>query len=401
MAYFNHAFHKAFLATEVVQVTVPETQTQDLTSAQFAIVDDTYTTLDVAGIGASTGLLMLVQGSLHGSDTIGSNPGHGGYLETTKSKGINPHYVTKIWHSCCAEATCASLTVEATGDCFECDTNPYFRLDVKGSPALRFLNHNAYATVDTGNICCDDTTNPDGYIDPTYVLKQIALALLANPIVSPFIQIELWTSTTGPGGLAQVPDIEAYVQVAGPLSSDNIGQMIIGGCYVDTKFGNCSFDTRDFYEKEPVTLVGSFVDDSGDPCKLDCVTYNGDTFGVAAAGTMEQTQGETVIRDVLMTENYMQSPYNQGNPDSARIREIEGSDDIKNAIDRDELYDRWYVLHNVPRFNNPTGVFDNDQYMYSISALCDSDAAADVETLITALAAKANVIIEEDCDLTS
>ena len=399
MAYFNHAFSKAFLATTVVN---DGTKTQDLTAAQFGIVDDTYSTLDAGDIDGSS-LYMLVQGSLHTNDTIGNNPGHGGYKETTKSKGINTKYITKIWHSCCAEATCASLTVEATGDCFECDTLPYFRLDVKGSPALRFLNHNAYATVDGGNICCDDTTNPGGYIDPAYVLKGIALALQNDPIVSPFIQVELWASTTGPGGLAQVPVIEDYVQVGGPLTADNIGQIRITGCYVDTKFGNCSFDTRDFYEKEPVSLVGQFVDDSGDPCKLDCVTYNGETFGEAAHGTMEQTQGETVVRDILLTEQYMQSPYNQGNADSARIRDaaVTGMDEVRDAVDRGALYDRWYILHNVPRFNNPTGVFDNDQYLYSISSLCDSDAAADVAELMEALAAAADITIEEDCDLAS
>jgi len=398
MAYFNHAFHKAFLATAVVED--PTLQTQDLTSAQFAIVDDTYSCLNAAGIAASTGLLMLAQGSLHGSDTIGSNPGHGGYLETTKSKGINSNYITKIWHSCCAEATCAQLEVIAIGECFECGTNPYFRLDIKGSPALRFLNHNAYAVVDTGNICCDDITNPNGYIDPTYILAQIALNLLENPIVSPFIQISLETWDVLSGGYVVVPDIAAYVQDPGPYTdTDNKGKLIIDGCYVDTKFGNCSFRTTDFYEKEPVTLIGTFVDDSGDPCKLDCVTYNGETFGVAANGTMEQTQGETVIRDVLLTEQYMQSPYNQGNADSSRIREIEGSDDIKNAIDRTARYDRWYILHNVPRFNNPTGVFDNDQYLYTISSLCDSETAGQVKVLLDALAALADVVVEEDCDL--
>ena len=30
------------------------------------------------------------------------------------------------------------------------------RIDVKGSPALRFLNHNAYAIADSANVCCVD-----------------------------------------------------------------------------------------------------------------------------------------------------------------------------------------------------------------------------------------------------
>jgi hypothetical protein len=40
----------------------------------------------------------------------------------------------------------------------------------------------------------------------------------------------------------------------------------------------------------------------------------------------------------------------------------------------------------VPRFNNPTGVFDNDQYVYKIYVKC-SDAAAQtaLELLLTGL----------------
>ena len=33
------------------------------------------------------------------------------------------------------------------------------------------------------------------------------------------------------------------------------------------------------------------------------------------------------------------------------------------------VYDVFYVLHTVPRFNNPTGVFDNDQYLIKIGVL--------------------------------
>jgi hypothetical protein len=70
----------------------------------------------------------------------------------------------------------------------------------------------------------------------------------------------------------------------------------------------------------------------------------------------------------------MQSPYNQGNPDSARIRQIEGSDDILAAIDRDALYKVYYIQHSIPRLNNPTSTFDNDQYVYKIYVKCSETA---------------------------
>ena len=36
------------------------------------------------------------------------------------------------------------------------------------------------------------------------------------------------------------------------------------------------------------------------------------------------------------------------------------------AINRSAFYNRFFIQHNVPRFNNPTSTFDNDQYLLEI-----------------------------------
>ena len=103
---------------------------------------------------------------------------------------------------------------------------------------------------------------------------------------------------------------------------------------------------------------------------------------------MQQTQGEEVVRELIMSERYRQSPYNQGNADSARFREIEMSDELLSAVDRTATYKAYYIQHSVPRFNNPSGVFDNDQYVYKIYVKCSDNAAQlEVEKLMDALAA--------------
>ncbi|BCV01355.1 MAG: hypothetical protein CM15mV42_0310 [uncultured marine virus] len=169
--------------------------------------------------------------------------------------------------------------------------------------------------------------------------------------------------------VAQILD-GTYTPSTDPVADEVSACASLQGAYAETKFGNCSFDTRDFYGKEPVVLNLALLDESGDPCS-DCgVTTN-------TPGQMASTIGETVLRDILMTENYMQSPYNQGNPDSARIREIEGSDDILASVDRTALYKSYIIQHSVPRFNNPTGVFDNDQYLYKIYVKCDDATTND------------------------
>ena len=158
------------------------------------------------------------------------------------------------------------------------------------------------------------------------------------------------------------------------------------GAYVDTTFGNCSFDTRDHYEKEPVSLIMSVLDETGDPCN-DCGVFT------STPGTMAETLGEKVLRDLLLTDRYMQSPYNQGNADSARIREIEGSAGIVTAINRDGLYKAYYLQHSVPRFNNPTGVFDNDQYLVQVYVDCsDTATIGELDALWTGIEDAANAL---------
>ena len=350
------------------------------------------------------------------------------------------------------------------------------RIDVKGSPALRFLNHNAYAIADSANVCCVDGQE---YIDPALILGVMADMALADPLIKPFaaegdvnglLEGAGLTLTAGAGNTVGVKDttavdsngsaissstrpgfVDAKVEVltvsgaggvltydiaqagegykagdvvtivdgggtdatldvaAGGLTSGGVvvtsttaagvvtnavytiaqakgdgagayvpstdpnGAVKVSACvnfvgaYVDTTFGNCSFDTRDHYNAEPVEIIVSQLDETGNPCN-DC--------GVASRtpGSMQQTQGEEVIRELIMSERYRQSPYNQGNADSARIREIELSDELLAAVDRTATYKAYYIQHSVPRFNNPTGVFDNDQYVYKLYVKCSDTA---------------------------
>ena len=387
MAYFNHAFVKCFNPSGVAE---SNTATSALTAGQIGLVGDkTWTTVDSipGAISGSdqVGLLYFVQGSYHnvpGGDTIGNNPGHGGYAESVKSKGINPKYITRIWRQRCNPPRQASTCISVGPECAPCGTNLYLRVDVKGSAALRFLNHNAYAVGDSGGVCCDDDGNPNTqeYVPAEVALASAAQMILEDPIVAPFIKegggVSGGITITTASGTSQLPIATILADGYTPVQGLTEAKLCLEGAYVDTKFGNCSFDTRDFYGKEPVSIVATFLDESGDPCN-DC--------GVTTStpGVMGNTYGDTVLREILMTENYMQSPFNQGNKDSARIREIEGSDRILASVDRFDangdpvMYEAFYFQHSVPRFNNPTGVFDNDQYLYKIYVPCDGSEAAD------------------------
>ena len=553
MAYFNHAFNKTFVAKSVD--TAGGTATSALTAGQIALVRDsdwTSVALPAGAIGTGN-LAYIVQGSYYQSDTIGNNPGNGGYKESVKSKGINPRFITNLWKQDTTIASNATAKLCLASDCAPCGKTQFMRIDVKGSPALRFLNHNAYAIADSGNVCCVDGQE---YIDPAVILATMGEMVVGNglmkdnikyaagdPLITPFVKegdpdgvktfsaiaaggvgtgyavaataLATTVSPTGGSGLTlKVDSIAAAVATVGTLvggtgytaavgvattvapaggsgatittltsagagtpvttatlvaggagysvgdvltitgggadatvtvatiaatgaiksvtvlnegsgydaadvvtvtggnsdatltvatvsvgsvevtsttaagvvtseyysiaqalgkassgnytpSTDPNGATKVSACitfigaYVDTVFGNCSFLTRDHYNAEPVEIIVSQLDETGNPCN-DC--------GVATrtSGSMEQTQGERVVRDLIMSERYRQSPYNQGNADSSRIRQIEMSTDILDAVDRAKTYVAYYVKHSVPRYNNPTGVFDNDQYVYKI-----------------------------------
>jgi hypothetical protein len=459
MAYFNHAFCKSFLVDSVAGSAVA---TQDLTAGQIGVAQGDWSAVPPKAIPAAAlqkNLFYIAQGSFMPKDKVGT---HGGYQESVKSKGINPRYITRLWSSVCQNAQASTVTINVDETCAPCGDLFYLRVDVKGSPALRFLNHNAYAIGDSSGsaalnnnlpgICCVDGQE---FLDPAVALAKAAGMLLEDPIITPFVRegqgataLSITSGGTGysgatgvattggtgsgltvdtvdtagvlttvvindpgsgytdgdvltvtggggnatvtvtvgalgitvtVGGTPTVYSIEqvldgTYTPSTDPVTDQVTAALTLEGAYVDTQFGDCSFDTRDFYEKEPVQLFASILDETGDPCN-EC----GST--TRTEGVMAQTQGETVLREVLLHERYLQSPYHQGAKDSMRMNEIEGFDAIKEAVDRTVLYKVYYIQHSIPRLNNPTGTFDNDQYVYQFFVPC-LDATGAVNPVI-------------------
>lgn len=420
--YFNHAFNKLFLGTHATQADdathagVDEgfLTTDLIPSASF--IDTTTTVAKPYGLGvgvfgflnpatylsennASAVLtagkpLILASSALYTNDKIG--PFHGGYQETTKSKLINPKYVSRFYrvdpclpnnniiHVGATPYTTGLSPADAT--CchdFCCNKTYYLRLDVKGSPSLRYLTRNAYYTADAYTGCCpgtgcDPTVDTDVTTDPTLVMIQWANGLLGqgtlgaanyipNVITGPFISIVVYDYAGNawfqPGTNAGVDEWDTYVSVWDPATNTcaagDAAGLVITGAYVDTVFGDCSFYPSDFFQKEPVHLYASEVDLNGDTC-----AYSGLCVIEECCPRQGMGFGEQVLRDLILSESYMQN-YFATNMD-IRIREITQGNDITSAITRSAQYYRYNILHSVPRFNNPTGVFDNDQYLLTI-----------------------------------
>lgn len=502
MAYFNHAFKKTFLATgesldenvTLLNGSVVNAQTNEgyLTTSSLptyvlnslsVIAENNYGPYNTGYIGyfdpksnisiaSPSGCcsVYLAGSAIYSNDKIG--PFHGGYVETNKSKTINPRYVSRFYRVDPCEpqnevvhvgstfwtagggilgntssstgavtglpanlidapydlsggtGTGAQVIISTNGSgvltswyidqgiigkgytvgdvltlngdtdleltvteiteanvdpitgsggtacCkeFLCGETYYLRVDIKGSPALRYLNHNAYYIAEAYTGCCPEGSIAPVAVDSTEVMIKWADLLLRYPVVNPFIQIViqdeagvLWYPPgTSAADLAAVGG-DTWNNYVSPGHVDGAcAGLIINGAYVDTKFGDCTFQLTDFYEKEPVKIYASEVDLNGDPCTFDgiCVVHE-------CLGTQPNGLGETILRDLVLSENYRQNFLHS----DFRIREITQGNQIVASVNRNGLYYQYYLQHNVPRHNNPTGTFDSDQYLLQIVSI--------------------------------
>lgn len=406
--YFNHAYQKTLINTNGFYSTTNNTvETIDVPTAQVAVIAslktgtfNANTVINTAALPITFTLqqlpmIYLAQGTINTVDKLG--PFAGGYKESVKTKGINPKYVSRFFRvdTSCPRAEITSVCL-CPGAAAQCGTSYYLRIDVKGSPALRFLTHNAYRTYASNNVCCPLDPNASTDIDAMQVQTSWAWQIARDPIMSNFIlPILSWTiggdETTFnvSAWFAANPtltdlDLYSYIQtngnafpytdngfssdganyVAGTTSADFPCLKLVGS-YVDTQFGTCSFHPQDFYELAPVKIYPSITDQQGDPCvdQIFCITAASDDVALAGVlGKQGSGYGHKYLRDAILFRRYMQEQYVY----DPRLREVMNQDQVYTYIIGNNFYSAYGILHSVPRFNNPTGVFDNDQYLITI-----------------------------------
>ena len=416
MAYFNHAFKKTFVVSRtgpsegvnmvgglIVQNGLSTTILSDKTSEAgvpgvLGIFNPkTYLSLSPQQLEEGDCCPILIAGSsLKDADMQGM---HGGYLESNKSKVINPKYVSKLYKQAAKKGNAAVMIIggnaQEGGECtkeFICGETYYLRLDIKGTAALRFAHHNIYHTIDATGGCCEDPSKPES-ADPVSIYGQWANAIANSPYLKDFVVPALIGEYDGTS-YAWYANAEQAALMGASATTETIDQLLAGesnivgpnladisapgilltGAYEDTMFGDCTFQPSDFYAKAPLQLFASETDLNGDPC-----AFNGVCIEDTCKGVQNEGLGEAVLRDLITSEAYLQNFL----ATDLRIREITQGTGMVNIIDRKRLYNKLYLLHSVPRFNNPTGVFDNDQYMLefvfpSSSTLTTADDGSEI-----------------------
>lgn len=270
-----------------------------------------------------------------------------------------------------------SLTATCPQD-YICGETYSLRVDLKGSPALRFLTRNSYYTASAYTGCCATGSLAPVAVNPLIVYVNWAYQLLNSPLIAPFIQVQVTYSTDlgvtfaalgdGTNSASNLALLQSYVLgntalPANATPSLTQGGLIINGAYADTRFLDCTFYPNDstIAYLEPIQVYASEVDLNGDPCTFSGVCVNNSCKAVQQKGT-----GENIIRSVIMTQAYSQDPFYNGM--DLRIREITNGNDVYGTINRNSQYSRYYIQHSVPRFNNPSGTFDNEQYLLEVIA---------------------------------
>ncbi len=322
--------------------------------------------------GTGTGLTLIINISAGGVPTVVGIASLGKGYEVGDTVNIDNGdttlpVTTPSVYTINSVTTAIDPVISGTNCCkeFLCGETYYLRLDVKGSPALRFLNHNAYYIASAYTGCCPAGAIAPTAVDSTEVMILWANDLLNSPIVSPFFQIAIQDEA---GVIWYAPGTDAtFLAAEGADTWNNYvstghtpgacAGLILNGAYVDTRFGDCTFQISDFYEVQPVNLYPSEVDLNGDPCEFEGLCVVNECLGSQAMGL-----GETILRDVILSESYRQNFFSS----DFRIREITQGNQIVNAVNRQALYYNVFLQHSVPRFNNPTGTFDNDQYLLQV-----------------------------------
>jgi len=448
--YFPNAFRKSFLPASTTLASSGGTDA--LTAGQIGFFD----AKTFQAVTAQAAPFILAQGSYFAADKIG--PVHGGYKESVKSKVINPKYISRLIKVTSDVAQNQIVSVDPSAATLNSDATYRLRLDVKGSPALRFLNHQLYKTLDayTG---CDTVAGTTNTVDQNVVLLKWKDQINDAPLLKDFVQAKVWNLTTASvaidptAGSATIVvanadrtafqvgekvvhaslapnSIVVSVGAADSASSGNANVVLsvaavastngnakiyseiatdtytaitvandiaaidshlaIAAAYVETKFGTCTFTPTDKYELEPLFIYTSFVEESGDPCAV-----NGFVAAEIQAPKQASGLGETVLRELILDGRYLQNAYpDSSRVDSLRMREIE-ADPALATVNKAGLYDQVLILHNVPRFNNPSSTFDNDQYLIVVHVPAGTSTSSITNFIASSASAAGNAVTLE------
>lgn len=151
------------------------------------------------------------------------------------------------------------------------------------------------------------------------------------------------------------------------VAGRQVGIRVSAG-YVDPKFGNCSFDPKDYYETMPVKFEISLFNEDEDRCDVT----KWPSVLQTKVGTIARQSGEWVIREVLMKEDAYLKHINKFSLDP-REREAFGMKQL-DTVDRNAYYNLYYVRFKASYGNNSFRKNEQERFT-AVFAVKETDTA--------------------------
>lgn len=189
----------------------------------------------------------------------------------------------------------------------------------------QFPNYVAGSIALTAGTACADT----------YTITQIGNTPLADGCLAydiasfdpfPAFEGKVWNPV--------IPSTVAY------NSSILAGLRITAG-YIDTAYGDCSFDPRDYYNTAPIQLELAWVVDF--PNAPDISTFP--TYRRTQVPQHSRQSGEWVIRELIAASQYMPFGYDEQDPRMREAMDVQ----LRNQVDRSAFYKVYYLKYKTNR----------------------------------------------------
>ncbi len=164
-------------------------------------------------------------------------------------------------------------------------------------------------------------------------------------------------------------------------SSILAGLRITAG-YIDTVFGDCSFDPRDYYNTAPIQINLAWVVDF--PNAPDIATFP--TARRTQIPKHSRQSGEWVIRELISASQYMPFGYDEQDPRMREVMDVQ----LRNQIDRSAFYRVYYLKYKTNRQQHNFG--QQREVMESLIIFKEDDARYKTfESVVEQVTSKFNV----------
>ena len=356
---------------------------------------ENYQWIDPTTFGNDCCSIIIAGSPLYKKDAV--SPFIRGYKQPIMTQPIKPQNVRSfsVFTACYPIQSLYALgniPGVTSGNCcvdFTCGHSYHLKIKVFGDPTYGtyFRDIERIVTADGG--CCPPPDCSSGpcvqniYVDPNSIYFQWAQAIVADPELRQFVFPIFYDGTNfyyppqkfypdvtyQPGWLqwdVNPPTFAANQST--PFCSNTtppVGGIILQASYIETRYGNCTFEVNDNYNYETVKIVASLWDLEASPCDT------GLCFTEICPGHSADGTGEAALRALAFSETVRGfSDLKCADVDELRMRESEQANQLFNIINRDGMYVKYQLVVDIPQAADPNvGNRYTDTYRLEFYAL--------------------------------